>query len=64
MLENSLHVNICKVLNIDFKRLNPINNFITSIIDLKDSMKNGFIKVNTLINKMNLFELLEMNWFY
>lgn len=42
-------MNVCDVLNVDFKRLNPIYNLVASVIDFKNAMDDRLIVFNTLI---------------
>lgn len=50
MLEQYFHMDVSQILKVNFKWLNPIHNLVTGIINLKNAMDDGLIKLDALVH--------------
>lgn len=57
-------MNGVNILQIDFKTLNPLDNFPIGKVNFKEPMYDGFLHLDTIINFFQLLggELFEMYW--
>lgn len=61
MLEQCFHMDVSQILKVNFKWLNPVYNLVAGIINLKNAMNDGLIKLDALVHNTQILQLFKVD---